>query len=136
MSGPPTMIVIDDDSDTLEVLEEYLKIRGLKILATGVDGKEAVELYRKHTPDVVILDIMMPNYDGFYALDMLRQINPNVRVIVVTADVTRETAKLLEETKPSALLYKPYDLESLVDTIQKVKDGQIVVLEDLKTIMG
>ena len=61
------VVIVDDDEDTVEIFAEYLEIKGFKVLATGVDGKEAVELYDKHKPDIIFSDIMMPTYDGFYA---------------------------------------------------------------------
>ncbi|WP_255486576.1 response regulator transcription factor [Candidatus Nitrosotenuis sp. DW1] len=68
-----TAIVIDDDIDTVDVFCDYLEIVNVKVLGRGYNGKEAVELYRKHNPNVVFLDLMMPDYDGFYALEHIRK---------------------------------------------------------------
>lgn len=70
MSGQiKTAIVIDDDHDIVDVFSDILQILQIDVIGKGYDGKEAVELYQKFTPDLVILDLMMPKYDGIYALE-------------------------------------------------------------------
>jgi len=119
------VIVVDDDRDTVEVFTEYLAIKGIDVVAKGYNGKEAVELYKEHTPDITLLDVMMPEHDGFYALQNIRRINPNAKVIMVTADLTSDTEKKMHELQASAILYKPYEIDSVVETIDKVSKGEI-----------
>ena len=94
-----TSIVIDDDIDTVELFSEYLEIKGIRVVGKGYDGKEAVELYQKLKPDIVFLDIMMPHYDGFYAFEQIKNIDPDAKLIMVTADLTSDTADILAEQK-------------------------------------
>jgi YesN/AraC family two-component response regulator len=61
-------IVIDDEIDVLEVFCEYLKVKNVNVLAQGRNGKDALELYQKLKPDVVLMDLVMPQYDGFYGI--------------------------------------------------------------------
>lgn len=61
-------IVIDDNQDIVDVFCDLLKISGIQVIATGNDGMQAVELYEKHHPDVIFVDLLMPKYDGFYAI--------------------------------------------------------------------
>jgi len=119
------VIVVDDDRDTVEVFTEYLAIKGIDVVAKGYNGKEAVELYKEHTPDITLLDVMMPEHDGFYGLENIRRINPNAKVIMVTADLTSDTEKKMHELQASAILYKPYEIDSVVETIDKVSKGEI-----------
>ena len=121
-----SVIVVDDDRDTVEVFCEYLSIKDVKVLGRGYDGKTAVELYKKLKPDVVLLDVMMPDYDGFYGLEQIRAIDPAAKVIMVTADLTSDTEKKLIELKASAMIYKPYEIDSVIETIQKVNKGVVV----------
>lgn len=108
-----TSIVIDDDTDIVEVFCEYLEIKNIQVVGRGHNGQEAVELYQKHTPDVVFLDVMMPGFDGIYALENIRKINPDAKVIVITADLREETALRLNELKPNRIFVKPCDLEKI-----------------------
>ena len=120
-----SVIVVDDDRDTVEVFTEYLSIKGIDVLGKGYNGKEAVELYKEHKPEIVLLDVMMPEFDGFYGLQNIRSINPDAKIIMVTADLTSDTEKKLEELQATAVLYKPYEIDSVVETIDKVSKGEI-----------
>ena len=122
-----SVIVVDDDRDTVEVFCEYLAIKDIEVLGRGYDGKTAVELYKKHTPDVVLLDVMMPDYDGFYGLENIRKINPDAKIIMVTADLTSDTEKKLVDLKASAMIYKPYEIDSVIETIEKVSKDNVVI---------
>jgi len=117
-----SVIVIDDDVDTVDVFCEYLEIKEIPVLGRGYDGKDAVELYEKLKPDVVLLDIMMPEYDGFYALENIKKINPDAKVIMVTADLSYDTERL-GRLKASTVIYKPYEIEKVIETIHKVHNG-------------
>ncbi len=115
-----TAIVVDDDVDTCEVLTEYLELKDIRVLGNGYDGKEAVDLYQKHNPDLVFLDIMMPHYDGFYGLEKIKQLNPAAYVIVVTGDLTAETYNRLKILNTSAIVYKPFDIDKIMDVVKEV----------------
>jgi CheY-like chemotaxis protein len=116
-----TVIVIDDDASITDSFCEYLEILGLKVLGCGYNGKDAVELYQKCRPDLVFLDLMMPDYDGFYALERIRIIDPNSKIIVITADLKDTTVKLLDELKPTRILYKPYEPEQIMEILNDLK---------------
>lgn len=122
-------IVIDDDVDTVEVFCEYLEIKDIKVLGRGYNGKTAVELYETLKPDIVLLDVMMPEYDGFYGLENIKKINPAAKVIMVTADLTYDTEKRLKEHNASAVIYKPYEIDSVIETVHKVYKGAILLTQ-------
>lgn len=122
-----TVIVIDDDVDTVEVFCEYLAIKNITVVGRGYNGKKAVELYEQLAPDIVLLDVMMPEYDGFYGLENIKKINPDAKVIMVTADLTYDTEKKLKEFNASAVIYKPYEIDSVIETIHKVHDGMVTL---------
>src|SRR5574339_847316 len=90
------VIVVDDDVDTVEVFCEYLEIKDITVLGRGYNGKTAVELYEKYRPDIALLDVMMPEYDGFFGLENIKSINPDAKVIMVTANLTFDTEKKLD----------------------------------------
>jgi CheY-like chemotaxis protein len=121
-----SVIVVDDDRDTVEVFCEFLSIKGIDVLGNGYNGEEAVELYEKLKPDIVFCDVMMPQYDGFYALKKIRGIDPNAKVIMVTADMTSDTEEQLKKLNATAVVYKPYEIDGIMETIDKVKNGILV----------
>jgi len=69
---------------------------------------------------------MMPEYDGFYALKRIRRNDPDAKVIMVTADMNTDTEKKLIELKATAPLYKPYEIDDIIETSHKVPDGIVV----------
>jgi len=112
-SNKLTAVVVDDDRATVQIFIDVLRMMDLEVLARGYDGKDAVRLYKKHSPNIIFIDIMMPEYDGFYALEEIRKFNPQAKVVAVTADSTDETAKRLKELNISAVIYKPYDRQDI-----------------------
>ncbi len=102
-------LVVDDDPDTVEMFSDYLENKGVDVIGKAKDGKEGFELYKKLKPDVIFLDVIMPNYDGFYTLKKIREIDANAKIIMVTADFSPTTKKKLKELKATDVIYKPYD---------------------------
>jgi CheY-like chemotaxis protein len=109
----PTAIVIDDDTVSVHLFRDVLEMIGVTVLASGYDGKAAVRLYERYSPDIVFTDIMMPDNDGFYALKEIRKLDPHAKVVAVTADYTNESATRLKELNISAVVYKPYDIQDI-----------------------
>lgn len=114
-----TLIVVEDDVDSMEVLCEFLQIKNFDVIGKGINGKEGIKLYEQFRPDVVIMDVMMPEYDGFYGLEGIRKIDPDATVIMITADLTKDTKEKLMGLNASAILYKPNDLEKIAPTIEQ-----------------
>ena len=114
-------VVVDDEEDTLDSICQTLEIGGITVVGKGYDGEQAYELYKTLTPDVIILDMNMPNYDGGYALEKITQDYPDAKIIVVTAF----TDYTFEKAKAAAIITKPYDFEPFLDTIKKVVRGEI-----------
>ena len=112
-----TALVVDDDNDAVEMFSDYLEIKGVKVSGKAHDGKEGVELYKKLKPDIVFLDVIMPEYNGLYALNKIREINPDAKVVMLTADMSPDTRKKLREMKPAGVIYKPYDVEKIIDNV-------------------
>ena len=106
-------MIVDDEIDFVKIFEEILFALGINVVATAHSGKDAAELYQIMAPDVVFLDLFMPEYDGFYAVEEIRKVAPNAKIIIVTANHEIEN---MMEVKADALIKKPFD----VSTIKKV----------------
>ena len=112
-----TAIVIDDDKNVASSFSFLLEAYEIKVLGEGYDGAQAVDLYKKHKPNLVFMDIMMPEYDGFYAINKIREMDQKVRIIAVTADMQEETRKKLLELKITTI-YKPFDIKEVIKIIK------------------
>lgn len=112
------VLIIDDDKDTVEVLSEFLSLYDIDVVAKGHNGRDAVALYQEFKPDFVLMDVMMPEYDGFYGLSSIRTVDPTAKVIMITADLTTETEIKLQELKANAIIYKPFDMDKIINLIR------------------
>lgn len=83
MKRHQSILVVDDDEEMLRMLESILKLEGYDV-TIAADGRTAMALLEEHEPDLVILDIIMPELDGFQVLSLIRQ-RSHVPIIVLTA---------------------------------------------------
>ena len=124
-----TVLVVDDNPDVRSLLVELLELKNFQVVGTGHNGNDAVTLYEKLKPDITLLDVVMPDTDGLYALDHIREINSDAAVIMITTDLSQDTAKRLEDLKATAVVYKPFDINDLVKIIHDIESeahsGQI-----------
>ena len=125
-SSQITAIIIDDDKGITTVFREYLQIHGIATLGVGHDGKSVVELYQKTKPDIVFLDVMMSDYDGFYGLEKIKQFDPNARVIMVTADLTQEAHDKLMSLGANMIIHKPFEIEEILMMINRITKLEVV----------
>ena len=125
-SSQITAIIIDDDKGITTVFREYLQIHGIATLGVGHDGKSVVELYQKTKPDIVFLDVIMSNYDGFYGLEKIKQFDPNARVIMVTADLTQEAHDKLMSLGANMIIHKPFEIEEILMMINRITQLEVV----------
>lgn len=110
-------VVVDDDSDVVEAFCDYLETTGVKILAKGKDGADAVELYKKFKPDVLFVDLSMPKYDGVYAITNVRAMDPLAKIIVVTAYTDADKHFLLDTLKVNQIIYKPFNMHLIKEAV-------------------
>lgn len=122
------ILIIDDEKAIRKTLSEILSYEGYKIEEAG-DGEEGLRKFREKTFDVVLCDIKMPKLDGIEFLDKVKELNPDVPVIMISGHGTIETA--VEAVKKGAYDYiaKPPDLNRLLITIRNAMDKTNLVAE-------
>jgi len=122
-----SVLVIDDDPLIRKTLSSYLSKKGFEAVAAE-DGEEGLQKYEEHVPDLVILDIRLPDVDGLEVLGRIREKNPNATIIIMTAYDDMKTT--IDAIKSGAFEYlvKPLDYVELDLTIDKA--FQIRGLED------
>ena len=111
-----SVIVIDDDEDTVRLFSEFLEEKGIKVVGNGYDGVTAIKLYKEKKPDVVLIDIMMSNGSGFYAIKKIQEINSKAKIIAVSGDSSYSTEEKLEKLSVQ-LIQKPFNLAQIIDAI-------------------
>lgn len=120
MTEDNRVVIVDDNEDITGVFSDILEIGGFNVIGIGHDGKEAVSLYKKHQPDVIFLDVMMPVMNGIQALKEIKKENPKANVIMVTADNSTDTIKELQKLGATAIIIKPFKIETVYETIKKI----------------
>lgn len=111
-----SVIVVDDDEDTVRLFSEFLEEKGIKVVGTGYDGVTAIKLYKEKKPDVVLIDMMMPNGSGFYAIKKIQEINSKAKIIAVSGDSSYSTEEKLEKLF-IPLIQKPFNMEQILSVI-------------------
>ncbi|MEL7147740.1 MAG: response regulator [Bacteroidota bacterium] len=107
------LLIVDDSSMMRMTIEEHLNDYDLEIVGTAGNGKEAVQMVVDLNPDVVTLDITMPEMDGLECLDEIMKINPDLRVMVITALSDKLTGLKALKKGAREYLYKPVTHEEL-----------------------
>lgn len=104
------VVIADDHALFRDGLRSLLEAHGIEVLAEAKNGSEAVELARLYRPDVVLMDLMMPETNGLAATRLISAEMPDVRVVVLTA--SEDDADLFEAVKSGAQGYLPKSLEA------------------------
>ena len=120
------IIIVDDDSLVADALKTILEINeDVKVLATGSDGKEACELYRKYQPDILLMDIRMKNMSGLEASTIILQEFPHAKILLLTTFSDDEyIIKALRLGAKGYLLKQDYT--SILPALRAVFYGQTV----------
>jgi DNA-binding response OmpR family regulator len=113
--------IVDDDPIICEMLSLALMLEGFEVTAVG-DGKDALDLFLVDPPDVILLDVMMPNLSGFDVMERLRRDDPNnsTPVILVTAKTSDEDVWEGWSRGAQSYITKPLDMDMLLSEIARV----------------
>ncbi|MBE9507632.1 MAG: response regulator [Chloroflexi bacterium] len=114
-----TILVMDDDLLALESLESYLKQAGYAIV-TASSARDAIERARETSCDLALLDMKMPEMDGFQVAAMLRQIQPDLRVVIFTGYASLETEARAAQLDFYEYLPKSNWYDLLLPTVERV----------------
>lgn len=119
MAKLESVLIIDDDVSLTKILREELTSVGYEVEVMN-ESSEALNRLQNEFYDLILLDLKMPQVDGFEILKELRAKNYPGKIIVMTAYADVENAVLAKKLGADDFLSKPYDLDELLITIQKV----------------
>lgn len=116
-----TILVVDDEQMIRDMASDMLNLLGFKVFlaASGVEGLDIYKLH-KNQIDVVLLDLLMPEMNGTLCFENLKEINPEVKVIIATGIDEFDKKKELEEKGIKGYLGKPYRLENIAQKLNEI----------------
>jgi len=112
-----TVLIVDDEPSILQSLNGILSDEGFEVLSAD-GGRSALEIIRETIPDIVLLDIWMPDIDGIETLKSIRELYPSLQVIMISGHGTIETAVKATKLGAYDFIEKPLSLEKVLLTIQ------------------
>lgn len=114
------ILIIDDSMTIRQAIEKNLSDFPLEVVGMAGDGKTALELFKSTNPDVVTLDITMPELDGISVLKEMMKINKDVKVMVITALKDKATGLKAIQIGAKSYLVKPFTSEKLKSAFSRM----------------
>lgn len=113
------ILIVDDAAFMRMMIKDILSKNGYEVVAEAADGLQAVELYKEHYPDLVTMDITMPEMDGITALKEIKKIDSNAKVIMCSA--MGQQAMVIDAIQAGAkdFIVKPFQADRVIEAIKK-----------------
>ncbi|WP_068672387.1 response regulator [Oceanobacillus sp. Castelsardo] len=114
------VLIVDDAAFMRMMIKDILTKNGYEVVGEAQDGAQAVEKYKELSPDLVTMDITMPEMDGITALKEIKQINPEAKIIMCSA--MGQQAMVIDAIQAGAkdFIVKPFQADRVIEAIQKV----------------
>ena len=120
------VMVVDDNASVRRGLKTFLKtLDDVKLVAEATNGIEAIQLCKKKQPEVVLMDLEMPEMDGVAATQAIHQLSPHIHIIALSSFNESERAKAVLEAGAVTFLLKNVPANVVADTIRQVSSRSI-----------
>jgi len=113
------ILVVEDEKDTLVLLAEGLRRLDFKV-ETSVDGKDAIQKVKDFMPDLVVLDVMLPELDGLEVLKWIKENKPNIFVMLATGKKEIDDLKKGYSLEADYYVTKPYTIDEILKGINVI----------------
>lgn len=117
---PNSVLIVDDAIFMRRAIREMLEKNGYEVVGEAENGKTAIQKYAEHKPDIVTLDITMPEMSGSMALKEIMNLDKAAKVIMVTAMGQEELVKEAIIAGAKSFIVKPFTEEKLIQVLQKI----------------
>lgn len=123
------VLIVDDSSFSRSILSDILSENGFEVVGEVDSPEDLIDTYVKLKPDIVTMDIAMPQKDGFECTEMIMRQDPNAKVIMVSSMKDDEVVKQAKRIKVAGFVQKPVDAEELVQAIQLILSREEIYTE-------
>jgi two-component system, chemotaxis family, chemotaxis protein CheY len=118
--SPLRLMIVDDSNIIRRRIERSQQIERLMVVGAAANGREAIELFKRTMPDVVTMDLTMPEMDGIACVEQLLALNPRVLILVVSALADKATAVEAIEKGANGFLCKPFTDRQLNEALEEL----------------
>lgn len=114
------ILVVDDAAFMRMMIKDVLTKYGFEVVGEAENGAKAIEKYKELTPELVIMDITMPEVDGIQAVREIKKLNPSAKIIMCSA--MGQQAMVIEAIQAGAgdFIVKPFQADRVVEAVKKV----------------
>ena len=114
-------VMIADDSDAIRLLlKKIVFLAEHELVGEAEDGTEAVEKFNAVKPDLLLLDLSMPEKDGLMVLKEIKETNPDAKIIVLSGDGNKEMINKCLEAGAVSFIPKPFDFDQVIKTLEEI----------------
>ena len=113
------ILVIDDEQGIRNLLDTLLSRKGYEVVLAS-NGQKGLELFRRERPDVVVLDLKMPEMNGLTVLQQIRQLNPVQPVVILTGAATAEAEQQVRALGVTEFVEKEFSMHRLGDSLKRL----------------
>jgi two-component system chemotaxis response regulator CheY len=124
-AAPLKLMIVDDSNVMRRKIERSHQCARLQFVGSAGNGKQAVDLFRRTEPDVVTMDITMPEMDGIECVEQLVAMNPDVLILVISALADKATAIEAMKKGANGFLCKPFTDRQLTDALDELLRGAL-----------
>lgn len=121
-----TILIVDDAEFMRVMLRDICSDMKLEVVGEAADGAQAVTMYGDLSPDLVLMDITMPNLDGTEALQQILAQDPTAQIVMITAMGQKEQVLTAIKSGARDFIIKPFDQERVTETLSRILSGQPV----------
>ncbi len=115
-----SILIADDSMFMRQMLKELLPKDDFKVIGEASTGKEAITKYNELNPDLVTMDITMPDMDGISAVKKIMEINPKAKIVMVSAMGQKPMIKEALEAGAKDFIIKPFDREKIISVLNNL----------------
>ena len=127
-AGKIRILIADDHSTFLAGLTSIIDLESdMVVVAQATDGRQAVQLWRKHRPEVTLLDLRMPALDGVSVIEEIRREDASARIVILTTYDTDNDIYRAVKAGAKGYLLKDARREELLDCVRRVNDGETCI---------
>ncbi|MHA1829552.1 MAG: response regulator [Candidatus Heimdallarchaeaceae archaeon] len=123
------ILIVDDDLNMTVTLKDILEEKGFNVDIAN-DGFKAIEMIRRIKYDLAFMDIKMPEINGVETFKRIKQLSPSTKVVMMTAYSLEELIKEALDEGAYAILYKPFDLNKVLNLVEKASEGMLILIVD------